>query len=154
MTKTELAYNLHLDEKLFFFFLPIYRNHFTPSKGPIALAPIFLHKPERVAAITLICVIALQLLRLMEFNAKNQLLLLKEKLSGLLPNHLSTSNPSAVKMLAALSTIDILEVVTSTDSQFFLNKLSPLQLKILQLLDIPLLSYSNFLPLAKFPNSG
>lgn len=90
----------------------------------------------------------------MEFNAKNQLLLLKEKLSGLLPNHLSTSNPSAVKMLAALSTIDILEVVTSSDSQFFLNKLSPLQLKILQLLDIPLLSYSNFLPLAKFPNSG
>jgi transposase len=123
-------------------------------KGPIALAPIFLHKPERVAAITLICVIALQLLRLMEFNAKNQLLLLKEKLSGLLPNHLSTSNPSAVKMLASLSTIDILEVVTSTDTQFFLNKLSPLQLKILQLLDIPLLSYSNFLSLAKFPNSG
>lgn len=123
-------------------------------KGPIALAPIFLHKPERVAAITLICVIALQLLRLMEFNAKNQLLLLKEKLSGLLPNNLSTSNPSAVKMLASLSTIDILELVTSSGSQFFLNKLSPLQLKILQLLDIPLLSYSQFLPFAKFPNSS
>lgn len=123
-------------------------------KGPIALAPIFLHKPERVAAITLICVIALQLLRLMEFNAKNQLLILKEKLSGLLPNHLSTPNPPAFKMLAALSTIDILEVITSSGSQFFLNKLSPLQLKILQLLDIPLLTYSDFLSLAKFPNSG
>lgn len=123
-------------------------------KGPIALAPVFLHKPERVAAITLICVIALQLLRLMEFNARNQLLLLKEKLSGLLPNNLSTSNPPAFKMLAALSTIDILEVVTSTGSQFFLTKLSPLQLKILQLLDIPSLIYSHFLPFPKFQNSG
>lgn len=123
-------------------------------KGPIALAPIFLHKPERVAAITLICVIALQLLRLMEFNAKNQLLKFKEKLSGLLPNHLSTSNPPAFKMLAVLSTIDILEVITPIGSQFFLNKLSPLQLKILQLLDIPLLTYSQFLSIAKFPNSG
>jgi len=90
----------------------------------------------------------------MEFNAKNQLLILKEKLSGLLPNNLSTSNPPAFKIPAALFTTDILEVVTSTGSQFFFSKLSPLQLKILQLLDISILTYSDFLSFTKFQNSS
>lgn len=123
-------------------------------KGPIALTPVFLHKPERVAAISLVCVIALQLLRLMEFNAHSQLLKLDELLQDLLPNRLATSRPPAFKMLQALSTIDLLEVVTPLGSQFLLNKLSPLQLKILQLLEVPLLAYTQALPLSKFQNSG
>jgi transposase len=123
-------------------------------KGPLAIAPIFLHKPERVAALTLICVIALQLLRLMEFNARNQLQMLNEELADLLPNRLTTSRPSAVKMLEALNSINILEVITAQGSQFMLNKLSPLQAKLLQLLDIPLQAYSSYCSLGKFQNSG
>jgi transposase len=123
-------------------------------KGPIALTPIFLHKPERVAVITLICIIALQLLRLIEWHARNQLLKLNEELHGLLPNRLTTTRPSAIKMLESLRSIDILELVTTQGSQFMLSKLSQLQIKLLQLLGVPLQAYTSYRVLDKFQNSS
>lgn len=117
-------------------------------KGPIALTPVFLHKPQRIAALAFICLIAVQLLRLMEMEAAKALFKSNETLIGLYPNRIATANPNALLMLKALSTIEVIAVHERNSNHrdrvvnYMLTSLNPLQRKILALLGVPLSYYS------------
>lgn len=123
-------------------------------KGPIAVVPLYLHKPERIAAMTLLCIIALQVVRLMEWQARQSLQTEGEPLRGLLPNRLLTQRPSGVKMLDALKSIALLTVVAETGHRRVLSQLSALQTKLLQVLGVPLAVYMKCPLLENFQPSG
>lgn len=110
-------------------------------KGPIPVVPIFLHKPERIAALVMVCVLALMVLRLMEREVREQLAARGEPLRTLLPNRRATERPRGVVMLAALETIQVVIVERGSERERHLGELSELQQELLGLLGVPWEAY-------------
>lgn len=104
-------------------------------KGPLAVAPMFLEKPERIAGLLCIVVWALLVLSLMERQVRRSLE--GEPLYGLYPENRPSPAPTGPAILQAFSTLCIVIVKAGEKEQRHLADLSPIQEKLIKLLGIP-----------------
>jgi transposase len=107
-------------------------HHF---KGPLAVAPMFLEKPERMAGLLCILVWALMVLALMERQARRSL---KGKpMYGLYPENRPSPAPTGPAILKCFSTLCIVIVREHGEVSRRLADPDPTQRKLLDLLGIP-----------------
>ncbi len=110
------------------------------KKGSIPALPLRLHLPERIRGLMLLLLIALQALTLLEFVSHRNLKREGTFIAGLVPGNpkMKTQKPSAERMLAAFDNIHLM--ISETDavvSAVVVEALTPLQLFILKLLNLP-----------------
>jgi len=107
-------------------------HHF---KGPLAVAPMFLEKPERMAGLLCILVLALMVMALMERQTRRSL---KGKpMYGLYPENRPSPAPTGPAILKCFSTLSIVIVKEHGRVSRRLADPNPTQRKLLNLLGIP-----------------
>lgn len=107
-------------------------------KGPLAVAPVFLEKPSRIAGLICIVVWALLILRLMERTVRQSLQ--GEPMYGLYPENRPSPAPTGPSILRAFATLCIVIVKSggrNVQPTRHLAEPSAVQKKLLQLLGIP-----------------
>lgn len=124
-----------------------YRDEYTVERGfhrfkrgSLPVLPLFLRIDERIKGLVFLLFIALQFLTLMDFVVRRELAKTDEKLAGLVPGNpkMATARPTAERLLAAFKGLHLLvEKRGNTISGYRVETLSPLQEKILTLLEIP-----------------
>ncbi len=122
------------------------------KKGSIPALPLRLHLPERIRGLMLLLLVALQALTLLEFVSSRWLKQEGTSIAGLVPGNpkMKTEQPSAERLLAAFDNIHLVITETSvTVSAIVVEALTPLQLFVLELLDLPASIYD--LSLASVP---
>ena len=104
-------------------------------KGPLAVAPMFLKNPERIAGLLNVLVWALMVMSLMEREVRRKL---KGKpLYGLYPENRPSPAPTGPAILNAFCTLSIVIVQHKQTQSRHLTDLTAIQSKLLQLLGIP-----------------
>jgi transposase len=104
-------------------------------KGPLAVTPMFLEKPERIAGLLCIVVWALVVLSLMERQVRRSLE--GKPMYGLYPENRPSAAPTGPAILNAFSTLCIVIVTRGTTQDRQLAELTPVQEKLVKLLGIP-----------------
>lgn len=121
-----------------------YRNEYRVEqsfgriKGPLSIRPMYLAKEDRIQGLVHLLSLALSLLSLVEFQLRQNLKKQHDSLEGLYPGNpkRATPQPSTEKLLQAFKEISLSLVQQPEQTIFYLNDLSPLQLKILHLMDL------------------
>jgi transposase len=104
-------------------------------KGPLAVAPMFLEKPARMAGLLYILVWALMVMALMERAVRRNL---KGKpLHGLYPENRPSPAPTGTALLECFSTLSIVIVKHRGTTTRRLAQFAPIQHRLIQLLAIP-----------------
>lgn len=110
-------------------------RRFHHIKGPLAVAPMFLEKPERMAGLLCIVVWALMVMALMERPTRRSL---KGKpLYGLYPEHRPSPAPTGPALLECFSTLCVVIVKEHGTISRRLAEPDRVQRKLLDLLGIP-----------------
>ena len=127
--------------------LKYYRDEWTVERGfhrfkqgCLPVLPLFIRLPERIKGLMLLLFIALQVLTLMEFVVRRELAENQEKLAGLVPGNpkMTTARPTAERLLSQFKELHLLiEYKGSEITGRLVERLSPLQEKILTLLKVP-----------------
>jgi len=127
--------------------LKYYRDEWTVERGfhrfkqgCLPVLPLFIRLPERIKGLMLLLFIALQVLTLMEFVVRRELAKNQEKLAGLVPGNpkMATARPTAERLLSQFKELHLLiEYKGSEITGRLVEKLTPLQEKILTLLKVP-----------------
>jgi transposase len=103
-------------------------------KGPLAVAPMFLEKPARMAGLLYILVWALMVMSLMERAVRRNL---KNKpLYGLYPEN-RPATPTGTALLGCFSTVSIVIIKHQGTTTRRLAQFTPIQRRLIQLLAIP-----------------
>ena len=110
-------------------------RRFHHLKGPLAVAPMFLEKPERMAGLLYILVWALMILALMERAVRRNLR--GKPLYGLYPENRPSPAPTGPALLDCFSTLCIVIVKHQGTTNRRLADPTAIQRTLLQLLDIP-----------------
>ena len=108
--------------------------------GSLPVLPLFVRIDERIKGLVFLLFMALQILTLMDFVASRELAKTGEKIAGLVPGNpkIAVARPTAERLLAAFEGIHLfVEKTGNTITGYVVEKLSPLQEKILTLLQIP-----------------
>jgi transposase len=107
------------------------------------LMPMYLQSEARVAGLVHLLSIGLRLLSLIEYVARQNLAKGKEKLRGVYAGQAGrgTMTPSAELLLAAFRGVDLRMVVKKRQRYRRISPLKPVQLRILDLLDLPRRTY-------------
>jgi transposase len=109
-------------------------KRFHHLKGPLAVAPMFLEKPERIAGLLFILVLALTLMALMERQVRKNL---KGKpLQGLYPEGRVTKTPTGPRLLRRFRSLTVVIIKEPGATHRRLCELNTTQRRILQLLDL------------------
>jgi transposase len=104
-------------------------------KGPLAVAPMFLEKPERIAGLLCILVWALMVLALMERQVRRSL---KGKpMYGLYPENRRSPAPTGPAILACFATLSIVIIKHHGEVSKRLADPTPTQQRLLKLLGVP-----------------
>jgi transposase len=104
-------------------------------KGPLAVAPMFLEKPARMAGLLCILVWALMVMALMERAVRRNL---KGKpLHGLYPENRPSPAPTGTALLECFSMLSIVIVKHHGTTTRRLAQFTPIQHRLIQLLAIP-----------------
>jgi transposase len=129
------------------------------KKGCLPALPLFLRLDERIRGLMFLLMIALQALTLLEFVAQRQLKADQTTIAGLVPGNpkMKTDHPSAERILAQFDGLHLF--IEETDTLLnarMIERLSPLQQRLLAILDIPQAVYAlNFsFPLSKNPRGS
>lgn len=110
-------------------------RRFRHMKGPLAVAPMFLKNPERIAGLLCVLVWALMILALMERQVRRGL---KGKpLYGLYPENRPSPAPTGPALLDCFSTLCIVVVIDHGDTIHRLAQPTAIQRELLRLLGIP-----------------
>ncbi len=110
-------------------------------KGPLAVSPMLLEKPERICAMMFIMTLTLQLYTLIQRQAAKELARRGRPLSGLMPNKIQTWRPQTDTLLAAFDNIHLVECVHDRTVMAGMTTLNTTQVEILQILGISLEKY-------------
>ena len=110
------------------------------KRGSLPALPLSVRLPERIRGLMLLLLIALQALTLLEFVAQRELAERKETLAGLVLGNpkMKTTRPSAERLLSQFTDLNLL--LERTEKQIMgvlIEKLTPLQRRILALLGVP-----------------
>ena len=104
-------------------------------KGPLAVTPMFLEKPERIAGLLCIVVWALVVLSLMERQVRRSLE--GKPMYGLYPENRPSPAPTGPAILNAFSTLCIVIVTRGQTQRRQLAEFTAVQEKLIKLLGIP-----------------
>jgi transposase len=111
-------------------------------KGPLAVSPMLLEKPERICAMLFIMTLTLQLYTLIQRQAAQELEKRNRPLSGLMPNKIQTWRPQTNELLAAFDNIDVVAGYHDGALMIGITTLNATQVEILQILGVPLEKYA------------
>jgi transposase len=123
-----------------------YRQEWQPEHGfhrlkggMVAITPLFLQDDNRIRGLVLLLGIALRALTLIEFIVRRELATTGETLKGLYVNrpNRATDQPTTERLLKAFDDITLYRHENATTIWYEVTTLSPLQRRILQLLQIP-----------------
>jgi transposase len=109
-------------------------RRFHHLKGPLAVAPMFLKNPDRIAGLLCVLVWALMVLALMERQVRRELK--GEPLYGLYPEGRPSPAPTGPSLVQGLSRLCIVIVRQGTTATRRLAQPDPAQRRIIQLLGI------------------
>jgi transposase len=110
-------------------------KRFHHLKGPLALTPMFLENPKRIAGLLIVLTWALTVLSLMERQVRKNL---KGKpMYGLYPENRPSPAPTGPRLLEAFETLCIVIIHDTDGTHRRLSQPCNTQHKILKLLDIP-----------------
>ncbi len=104
-------------------------------KGPLAVAPMFLKNPERIAGLMCILVWALMVLALMERQVRRSLN--GKPMYGLYPENRPSPSPTGPALLDCFSTLCIVIIIDHRASYRRLAQATGVQRELLRLLGIP-----------------
>jgi transposase len=110
-------------------------RRFHHLKGPLAVAPVFLKSPERIAGLLCVLVWALMVLALLERQVRRRLG--GKPLYGLYPEGRPSASPTGQALLEAFSTLCIVIVHEGTTTTRHLAQPTAIQQRLLQLLGLP-----------------
>ncbi len=104
-------------------------------KGPLAIAPMFLEKPQRIAGLLQVLVWALMALALMERDVRRSL---KGKpMYGIYPENRPSRAPTGRAILECFEDLCVVIVKHAGDLQRRLADLTPIQKELIKLMGIP-----------------
>jgi transposase len=110
-------------------------KRFHHMKGPLALTPMFLENPQRIAGLLIILMWALTVMSLMERQVRKNL---KGKpMYGLYPENRPSPAPTGPRLLEEFATLCIVEIRDASGAHRHLGRLTTTQREILKLLDLP-----------------
>ena len=120
---------------------------------PLGLRPVYLQREDHLKGLVRLLSLGLSILTLTEFVARRTLATTNDELAGLYPGNpkQTTSRPTTERLLAAFKEINLSVVVLPDQTIVHITPLSPLQCRILDLLDFPASIYTD-LAMANFPN--
>lgn len=124
------------------------KHDFGRLKGqPLSLAPMFLQREDHIKGLIRLLTIGLRLLTLVEFQIRRALFLEQSSLAGLYVGNpkRATTQPTTERILAAFKEITLVLFDSGSEIVAHLTPLSPLQQKILQLLNFPLEIYTRLI---------
>jgi transposase len=127
------------------------------KNGALPALPIYLQLPERIKGLMLLLMVALQALTLLEYVVRRALAVKGEKLAGLVPGNpkMTTARPTAERILSQFDNLHLLVKETSKCvSGLLVEQLSPLQHRILDLLDLNTTTYDLNFTQPKFDDSS
>jgi transposase len=110
-------------------------KRFHHLKGPLAVTPLFLENPKRIAGLLIILMWALTVLALMERQVRKNLQ--GQPMYGLYPENRPSPAPSGPRLLEKFATLCIVIVRDDSGTQRRLAQLANIQREILKLLDLP-----------------
>jgi transposase len=110
-------------------------KRFHHLKGPLAVTPMFLENPKRIAGLLIILAWALTVMALMERQVRKNLK--GEPMYGLYPENRPSPAPTGSRLLEAFETLCIVIIDDDTGPHRLLGQFSTVQRKILKLLDLP-----------------
>jgi transposase len=122
-----------------------YKNEhtFRRAKGTYELEPIYLHYPERIQAYLFLFKIALQIIVLIERAARQNIEQRNRGLDDFMPNRHDIRNPKSEFLLKEFEHVVAGLIPTANGgTQGFVSELTPLQLDILSILEVPAECYS------------
>ena len=114
------------------------------KQGSLPALPLFLRLDERIRGLMLLLMVALQALTLLEFVSQRQLKANQATIAGLVPGNpkMKTDHPSAERILAQFEGLHLLIEETETHRNArIIELLTPVQQRLLALLDIPATIY-------------
>jgi transposase len=109
-------------------------RRFHHLKGPLAVAPMFLKNPERIAGLLCVLVRALMVLALMERQARRELK--GEPMYGLYPEGRPSPAPTGPALIEGLSGLCVVIVHQGGEVNRRLSQPDPVQRRIIQLLGV------------------
>jgi transposase len=107
-------------------------HHF---KGPLAVTPMFLENPKRIAGLLIILMWALTVLALMERQVRKNLK--GQPMYGLYPENRPSPAPTGSRLIETFATLCIVIIHDASGTHRRLAQLSSIQREILKLLDLP-----------------
>jgi transposase len=107
-------------------------KRFHHMKGPLALTPMFLEKPERIAGLLFIITLALTLMALMERQVRKSLR--GKPMAGLYPEGRVTTTPTGPRLLRRFRALTVVIIHASGATHRRLCELNATQRHILRLL--------------------
>ena len=110
-------------------------KRFHHLKGPLAVTPMFLENPKRIAGLLIVLTWALTVLALMERQVRKNLK--GQPMYGLYPENRPSPAPTGARLLQKFETLCIVEIHDASGTHRRLAQLSSIQRKIFQLLDLP-----------------
>ena len=110
-------------------------------KGPGQVAPMLLHTPARIEALSFLFTLTLLLYRLLQREVRRVLVGTEETVPG--PNRIPTQRPTTAALMRCFSEVYLVTFATHAGSQTWLSGWLPLHDKILQWLDLPPDLYRN-----------
>jgi transposase len=119
---------------------------FSRLKGrPLGLRPIYLQREDHLKGLVRLLSLALRILTLTEFVARRALAAADTGLAGLYPGNpkQQTQRPTTERLLAAFANITLSLVQLPGQSIVHITPLTPLQCRILELLDLPTAIYTD-----------
>jgi transposase len=124
---------------------PNIERDFSRLKGrPLGLRPVYLQREDHLKGLVRLLSLALRILTLTEFVARRALAAEATGLAGLYPGNpkLQTQRPTTERLLAAFANITLLLIQLPGQSIVHITPLTPLQCRILELLDLPTAIYT------------
>lgn len=125
------------DLLLIYKYQPYVEKRFSQIKTEHEIAPVYLKKPQRVAGLLHAYFITLSVTALIERQVRKGMLQRGIKELPLLPEGRMTATPTAARILEALTNVAWYEFERADETVAFPIKLSPLQLQLLDLLEVP-----------------
>jgi len=142
--KTNLSKSKHPIAKV----LTAYRNQskvekrFHHLKGPLAVTPMFLENPKRIAGLLIVLMWALTVLSLMERQVRKNLK--GQPMYGLYPENRPSPAPTGSRLLETFATLCIVIIHDASGTHRRLAQFSSIQRDILKLLDLPATALKTF----------
>ncbi|EDN67213.1 transposase, IS4 [Beggiatoa sp. PS] len=114
------------------------------KKGKLPVLPLFLRLDERIRGLLMLLSVALQVLTLIEFVIQRELAANSETVSGLVPGNpkMKTARPTTERIINKFKQLHIVLTVAGKHLKAFLvETLTPLQQRLLALMNVPIEIY-------------